>query len=166
MRHVPVAHEHVADIDTFAQHLVKPGCLGVIGVVQIIGAHIGHMAAVHADNAQIHKGAAVVLHDAENLAQPGGIAQFGIGVSEGQGFDLGHPLHNEGVQGAVLAAGHGLQARADFLVVDIVDAVQAEHTQSRQRRKRQQEQGQQQAAVDGSVAPQRGGRRQRHGGAS
>ena len=145
---------------------MEPGGFGVIGVVQIIGAHIGHMAAVHADDAQIHKGAAVVLHDAENLAQPGGVAQFSIGVGEGQGFDLGHPLHNKGVQGAVLAAGHGLQARADFLVVDIVDAVQAEHAQSRQRRERQQEQGQQQTTVDDSVAPEGGGRRQRHGGAS
>lgn len=48
VRHMPVAHEHIADIHAFAQHFPEPGRVRVIGVIQIKGAHIGDMAAVHA----------------------------------------------------------------------------------------------------------------------
>jgi hypothetical protein len=87
------------------------------------------MVADHGDM-PIHKGAAVGLHDAENGAQPRGVAQLRITVGEGKGLDLGHPLHHKGVQGAVLAADDGLNARADLFVINGPQAVQAEQAQS------------------------------------
>ena len=145
VRHVAIAHEHIADIDSPPQHGLKPFRRGIIGSTQIKGAHIGNMFAVHANDTHIRKGTAVRLHDGKNGAQARGIAQFRIGMRKRQRPNLGNTLRQKSIQRPVLAVGDGLQTDSELFIVQRAQAIIAEQPQRQQRRHGQQQQKKQQA---------------------
>ena len=109
----------------------------VVGVLEVVGADVGDVAAVEADDAEVDERTAVGLHDAEDGGQPGGIGQLAEAVGLREIAHLGDALREEGVDGADLAHGQRLDAAGDLFRVHGVDAVDGKPPERHQRGYRQ-----------------------------
>ena len=78
VRNLAVSHEDVADVDAVALDCIEPGLVLVVNCFEqaVIGADIGEMVALVVDDADVHVGVGLGMHDLKDLVEIGLVGQF------------------------------------------------------------------------------------------
>ncbi len=109
MRLLAVPHEHVADVDPLFHHLQEPELLGVVPRPEIVGADVGEMKAVVADQAEVGECALVLVEKVENGLQRARCDELLAVVGAGDQLQLGGVLAQEALDDLAVVLHLGLE---------------------------------------------------------
>ena len=157
VREAAQPQENIADVPALDLCLAEPGLPGVVGVLELVGAHIGHLPPVHIHQAHVHEALELALERQEDSVEGLLVGQVVKAVGMGDQTDGGGPFAEEKLHRGLRFAHHGVERvlHLPFQGAHVLGVVDAGEDQQGRHRHRDHQ--------DGHDAPQRAVTRWRYG---
>ena len=143
VREAAQPQEDIADVAALDLGLAEPGLPGVVGVLELVGAHIGHLPPVHVHQAHVHEALELALERQEDAVEGLLVGQIVKAVGMGDQADGGGPLAEEKLQRGLRFAHHGVERvfHLPFQGAHVLGVVDAGEDQQRRHRHRDHQDG-------------------------